>query len=426
MPTAYGTRGQVVRVYAESALGTQSTEYGEIRYNDCEIKVEEKQSVANPNTGHDNWADVSDRPVRYNAYMDGAVSLSTHLRSGLAATDKPPIIEFLESAGMTYVTNVADTVGTGGSGTYVLTTGGATEAAPGMIVGVALPNYGYYPSLVGDNTAKTVTPVMDLPEAAAGSSSKCCKMHTVYPYSQAVSATNTLQFAKFTRGQHTTAPDLAITAAGCGMTKIDPIVIEPGKPVELKLSFGATSVAISNVALPTPSFIDSEKFQVIGGYFDHGSSATTLGAVAGLTYASAALIKAEIDLGISVTPIPGNGSTTCVSGIQGYWSQVTAPKVTITRLHTSQVEMNKWKETVTDTPFYFHFVQPSANTSNPMWGIFCPCCYLDGSPVIDFKSADYITSTTTYAMSSPRLDNATEAPNTASTVPWYLGVGLPA
>jgi hypothetical protein len=413
-------------VYAETALGTQGAEYGEIRYNDCEIKVEEKQSVANPNTGHDNWADVSDRPVRYNGHMADAVTLSAHLRSGAAATDKPPIIEFLESAGMTSVTNVADTVGTGGSGTFVLTTGGATEAAPGMIVGVALPTYGYYPTLVGDNTAKTVTPMMDLPEAAAGSGSKCCKMFTVYPYSQAVGATATLQFAKFTRGQHTTAPDLAITAAGCGCTKISPIVIEPAKPVELSFSFGATSVALSAVTLPTPTFIDSEKFQVVGGYFSHGSSATTVGAAAGITYASAALLKAEIDLGITVAPIPGNGATTCVSGIQGYWSQVANPKVTITRLHTSQVELNQWKETVADAPYYFHFVQPSANTSNPMWGIFCPCCWLDGTPVIDFKSADYITSTTTYAMTSPRLDVATEAPNTASTVPWYLGVGLPA
>jgi len=295
-----------------------------------------------------------------------------------------------------------------------------------MVLGIALPTYGYFPMLVGDNTAKTVTPVMDLPEAAAGAGSKSCKMFTVYPYSQAVSATATLQFEKFTRGQHTTAPDLAITAAGCAMTKIDPFVIEPGKPVEIKCSFGATSVALSAVTLPTPTFIDSEKFQVIGGYFSHGSSATALGASAGITYASAALIKAEIDLGITVSPIPGNGSVTCVSGIQGYWSQVVNPRVTITRLHNSQVELNKWKETVTDTPYYFHFVQPSANVSNPMWGLFCPACYIVGTPVIDLKGSDYITSTTTYAMSSPRLDAATEAPNTASTVPWYFGIGLPA
>lgn len=424
MPTAYSSKGQVVRINAESALGTDSTEYGEIRYNSCEMSTAQKHGSDNPNTGHNNWADLSDRPVRFLNHIPDAVSMECYLRSGATKTDKPPVIELLESAGMVYVTNVPDVVGTPGTGSYILTTGGATEAAIGMVVGVEVPVRGWYPSLVGSNAAKTVTPMMDLPEQSPGSGT-VCRMHTVYPYSRAVPATETLMITKFSMGIHTTAPDLATVARGCSVMKFDPLVIEPSKPVTFKCSLGATSFAYAASTLPAPVFIDSEKYPITGGYFECGYAATTVGAAPGITFAAVPIIKAEVDLGIQVTPIPGNGDTTCVSGIQGYWSQVVNPTIKITRIHSAQTLQNQWNETVPDVPYYIHFVQPSSLQTVPMWGFFAPACYIASEPEIDWKSAEYIQSTTTYQMTSPRINNATEAPNTAATVPWYFSVGLP-
>ena len=419
---AYGTKGQVVRLYAESALGTQGSEIGEIRYNECSIKFEDKQASEQSNLGHMHWGNVTDRPIRYNGVMPDAVSLSLAMRSGLAATNKPVIMTILEASGCAALTSTADTVATPGTGTFIATGGAQTV---GTVVGMELPTKGFYPSLIANNTAKTITPMMDLPEQS-GAAGKICKMFTVYPSNSAAGATDTLQIAKYTRGIHTTAPDLCITAAGCGLSKVESIVIEPSKPVELKATLHATSVAMSAVTLPVETFVDSQKYQVVGSGFEFGFAPSVVAGVGGITYATAPILKAEINLGLSGVPIPGEGATSCVNGVQGYWTNITAPSVTITRVYANTAQLQVWNATNADLPWYMHFVQPSANTSNPMWGLFCPQCYLSGPPQVDFTGADYIVQTETYTMSTGRLNAVADTEDGVASAPWFFAIGLPA
>ena len=425
MTTAYSSKGRTVGIDVQTSLTEEPTgAFGEIRLEEpVTIPTDEKMVVAQPNVGHANAMDWGDQPVTYEGVRTDAVTLPITFRQGNATGVQSPLATMAESGGCAVVNTIDDVVDVYTDlSNFSITTGyGADDA--GFCTTVVLDDGTFYPALVNNYTesTKAVTLQMDLPSAASGTNATQ-STDTILPQTGQVDNAKLLSLLVSTRGAHTGTEDLAWYLRACALSSFGEISIEPGAAeagiIKVSPTYHAAKVEQSAVALAAESFIDSDKVQHIsnnlvfefGDYADGGE----------LTHANLELLKATITLNHTTIPIPGEGSTSTLNGIQGYMAQ-TAEQPTV----VLEVLMDKayWADfkLATQTEKHIGFVMPSTLAASPAWGIWLPRCYQSASPVADLHGSEYIKATLTYSATSPDFDSET-ANNSGGTSPWFMAL----
>lgn len=415
----YGTQGQTLEFDSEAVFGTADGSAAELRYESLTFPTVEKQAVENRPRGRENWADHQDRPILIDSAQDGAISITQNNRVG--TTNYDVLTSALVVGGGAGTDTAAATTGT-------LTAPGVIDTTtdiirPGRAVLVTLTNGLSFP-LLGVNTEGGATSgiVSMAPPAASSAGAAVNVMVTAYPRNIELSTFG--HFTWTTRGDHTTAPDLAYEASGCALSGISTITIEPNTPLQFSTTWSAAKVEQVADTLDSETFSLLSKVPVIDCNFEFGyadAPADYSALVAGITRSVASLIRAEIELGHAIVPIPSVGSDDCIGGIQGYYAVPGTPKITLEML----MDKDLWDEFGgTNVDKYLHFVQPSSDigaTPTPAWGMWFPRCYQVQSPVM-ISDGDYYRVTVVYEAVSARLGSATTN-NAQGMAPYYYASG---
>lgn len=415
--TAYSTQGYTIRLDGESALGVAANAPDkDIRLAEAPtLPVATRELEAQPNIGHENAADVRDRPLPFETVRESSLVLPIHVRRGLL-TAYPPLIYFLKSGGWTITDSVVDTVTSGapavGSFDCSASIFGAADTYGGAVLVETTANAKWTPCLLAlydDAPSKTCTPVMDLPSiAAVGGDVK--RMYTATVNPAPIDAADTLQFVYAGRGLHTSAPDLAWTYAGCALADLGEIAINRDGAVVLKPSFHVAD--ISNVAetMNAASFLEGGTTAGSASHYQRNESSnfafrmTAFDAAGGITAAPQQMISATIRPNITTVVIPGIGSTSCLNGIQGYMQRVAAPEVDVTILMDQDYidDASKGVEALTGNQFtYLEFTWATTSMEVPASGIWLPKCYQYAPPDFDLFNETTIMCTLHFRASAP-------------------------
>lgn len=416
--TIYGTQGQTLAYDTEATFGTADGSAVDLRYESLTFPTAEKTAVADRPKGRENWADHQDRPILIDQAQDGAISITQKNR--LTTSNYDVLTSALVTAG-----------GAGGdtsaADTGQLSAGGVLDTAantvrPGRAQLVTLTTGAAYPVLgintEGEGTSGIITMA---PPAASAAGAAVNPMITAYPKNAELS--NFGHFVWTTRGDHTTAPDLAYEASGCGLSAISTIVIEPNTPVTYTATFSCAKIEQTADTLDAES-MGLAKVPVIDCNFEFAfaaAPASWAALEAGLTRSVSPLIRAEIELNHAIVPIPSVGSDDCIGGIQGYYAVPGVPRITVEML----MDKDYWDDFGGDNEdVYMHFVQPSTDigaTPTPAWGLWFPRCYQVESPVM-ISEGDYYRMTLTYEAVSARFAADTEN-NAQEMAPYYAASG---
>lgn len=135
------------------------------------------------------------------------------------------------------------------------------------------------------------------------------------------------------------------------------------------------------------------------------------------------LIKAEINLDLGHTSIPGFGDD-AINGVQGFCTKDSKPTLTLTTLVDEA-----FKDDIENTTYedkYIHIIQGSNNKMIPVFGFFAPKCYQITDPVFE-KAGDYWIMKTTWQMTPTSLAGVSPSSSETSrfNAPWYLACDLP-
>jgi hypothetical protein len=429
--TTYSTRGFQLAIQAESALGTATGSAYELRTVERpEMKAEAYQMFPQPNK-HLHYADIQDKPVLYEKDIDAALKFKYYNRCPLTATlgnDQSPIISLLESHGLTKTflpasTTLATYVDTN---SWTLTSGyGSDTQMLAHIVRLGGANTGmFWPSLAGTYVHSTtaVEASMGLPSAAAALNT-VERMATFTPSPRQVPTTKTLSLTYRDRAIHTTAPDYGLILSGCAVTAIDDIVIEPGKPITFGLTLHAAKVVRDNLAMAAEVYADTTTLQIVNSATNEFGFATASEADpnTALANATAILQKMTIKLGTKVTPILGEGSITCVNGIQGYLMDYDPDACEI--IIEGLFDKDRIDDAEGTNPHkYIHFVQGGSAITVPMFAFWAPKCQLKSIPE-KVNEGEYYRMKMVYRPNCA-LYGSGRLNASAGMAPWALGLGM--
>jgi hypothetical protein len=409
--TVYVGQGQTLGYEQESALGTNSSTFSDIRWNTDSLTVPSmtRTGVMNPNVGHRHAFDRSDKAIFTEQHQADALTFNTMIRRSASANTAPPIAVFLESAGWNITTTTATTVALYSSTTaWDLGDSGTQYGVPGNAILVKLEDGSssldefYYPVLIAAKATDTVTPGMALP-AATANSEPIEVMTTMFPQSRTVVSTKTLSFLYNVRATHTTGEDLAMEMLGCGLSTMGEMTIEPNMPPELAFTFHVSQVDQKNVAIADETFVCGQKFPVIT--HDCRVELANSADAGGIARTDVILHSATVNWGFAGTPTPGYGSGT-KAGIQGYRLDAQTPSITL----TADFSKDYWDDMEgSNTSQYLGIVQPTSDLATPAFGVWMPKCHLNHENTVVLNTTDnLITATVQYIGSVADYNSETD------------------
>lgn len=413
MTTAYGTQGQTLAVDTESTLGTAAGSAVDIRFDELTFPTATEQSVENRPRGRENWADNQDKPINFEGVQEDAISVTTKCRVSTTNTD--PMTFFATMGGMG-TDDFADTTCTITSGT-IDTVGNI--ARPGRAMLCELDDGRYFPVLGAETESAGAVDITMNPPDDSAALSNCYEMTTIYPKQVELSTYG--NFLWNTRGIHTTAPDLAYQAAGCALSSIGTISLEPNMPLSYQFGFHAGDVDQKSDTMDNESLAFGENVPIINDDFQFGFASAPSDDNWSLSNSCANLIKADIDLNHGAIVVPATGCTSTLNGIQGYYAQPGVPRITIEML-MDKARWDDWEGTNADK--YIHFVQPTSTVGTspvPAFGFWFPRCYLVENPVM-ISDGDFYRMTLVYEAYSAGFESTTTN-NSQGMAPWYYAVG---
>jgi len=415
---AKSTQGFELQLDVESALGVGAGSLFNVRLaENPTIPTIVKQVADVTVKGFSHFAD-QDAPVTYEAAQENGVTLPMHiLRATTGAV--PPLAVVGESAGMTATSEADDTAKT--SGTHTVSKTELTTGASGSGYGACYLVYDdtadiWWPSLVALYGGTTATWMYKLANAQSDLA-PVARMYSLTPESRQVPTDKTLKMILNTRAIYTSGDDWAYTMLGCACSSLGTLEIVPNQVPVLSPTFHVADVARSAVAMSNESFRDTQAKMVVGGNFfaGIGESKGAIGyATGGLERTNEFnLLKATIDFGVSVVPIPGTGSS-CVNNVQGYMAQYdpAAAQITIEKVMPADYDPSQIKEWDDDSTkeFAIQLVQGVSGTATdptvPCYGFFAPRCHLKSEPVHDPFGEAFHKVTEVYSFVPSEFDSA--------------------
>lgn len=405
------SQGSTAGYEVESALGVNTGTFSDFRWGADSMTgpSQTRTGIANPNIGHRNANDQSDKPIFIEAHQPDSLPFTTYIRRSASANTNPPLAEWLGSAGWqvskTTVSSVASYVSTT---QFDLADTGDAYGLPGNAILTKiddatsdLDNF-YYLSLIAAKSTDTVTLGMALP-AATSNAEPIEVVSTMTPYSRVVPATSTLSFIRNLRATHTSGEDLAMEYEGCALSSLGEMTLEPNMAPELSWTFHVSRVNQDSVAIADEVFVDSEKFGIVTHDMrvEYGTSVDA----GGIARGDVTFISAVINWGPSCTPRPGFGGGT-LAGIQGYKQDSAPPSITL----TADFSKSYWDDMEGTNPSrYIGLVQPTSDLATPAFGIWMPKCHLDSESTVVLNTTDnLITATVKYIGSVADYNSETD------------------
>lgn len=422
--TSFSKQGETFGYSVETALGTDSGSFSDIRYQQDSLTIPQhtRTLLPNPNVGHRHAMDKSDKPIPIQAFLDGSLSFSQFIRRSASANTNPPIASFLESAGWTIVRTTVSSVSSYSSVTeFDLGDTGDAYGLPGNFILVRIADVTsdldnmYYPVLIAAKATDTVNPGMALP-AATADNEPIEVMTTMYPVAQVVPSTKTLSFLVNTRGTHTSGEDLAYELAGCSLKSLGEMTIKPNEAPILAYTFHVATVDQLANAIADETFVDSQKYSVIT--HDCRVELGTSSDSGAISRSDAILMEATINVGFECIPRMAYGNGT-LAGIQGYIMKAMVPKITI----TADFSKDYWDEVEgSNTSKYIGIVQPTSDLATPAFAVVMPKAHIDHeSTLVLDRSGDTITATVTYIGSVADYNSETNNAE-AGAAPIFFGI----
>jgi hypothetical protein len=420
MTTAASTKGRTVGIAVQTSLTNQPTTFDEIRTHEAvTIPTEESLSEAQPNLGHENALDWSDKPITFEGVRENGMTIPVAFRRGVT-TGKPPIAKFAESGGCATYQSGNDSISayTDTENWTYLTGAGGDEFA--LAHAVELDSGIYYPILEisMDETPSVVVPVMGLPSASS-ISNVAQSMYLITPQTGPVDNSKLLAAKVNTRGSHTTTADLAWAMYGCALGTFGDIVIEPQGQLTMAPTFHVADVDQLSDSLAAETFIDTTYLQRNQGNFRFEFE--DYSAAGQIPHACLSLLKATVTLGHTTMPIPGDGCTDSLNSIQGYIASTPEQPKVVLELLMDKTYWDTFK-TVGNTDKHIGFVWGTDNLNVPAYAIWMPRCHQIASPVADIISEEYMKVTVTYGASKPDWTGLTDGNNVRQSSPWFMAI----
>jgi hypothetical protein len=421
--TAYaGKGGEILECAVESALGTAGTFFAIRQEEGTDFPTVEKQLVQPSHQGRELWANTDDSPVTFESYQEGALKLGAYVRGGAAAADVPPLVKFLQSAGLSMQKTTSVNLDAYTSA-VAFSADGAGGSAPGDCMALQSDDGRHWPFIVSNSPATSAYDF--IPGYAVPGSVGTPASNDLYggwcltPRARQVPATATLGFRWLMRQQHTSY-QMKFTASGCALAELPKVTLEPGKPIKLDLGFHVGDVALSDATYvhSDTTLDEQEQFVIWGGggsQFAFANS-NTAGAIAAGTVN---LVKAEIDFAHKTIPIVGTGTTGTLNNCQGYMAVPGHATISLTVLCDAAF----WTDISADTfqMKYIHFAQ-AGSTTLPFFGMFFPRCQQIENPKMVDKRGDYMQVELKYMASSAQWGDVI-AGETDITSPWAIVLG---
>lgn len=415
MTTARSTKGRTVGIAVQSSLTNQPSSFGEIRTHEAiTFPTEVSLAEVQPNMGHNNAFDWTDEPIVFEGVRENGMTIPVAFRRG-ATTTQPPIATLAESGGCGVYASADDTIATYTDEGDWTNTGSSDDDEGYFAHLVELDSGLYWPTLMASVDSSNSIPSMALPSASSATNT-LTRMHTIFAQSTQVDNSKLLAAKVNTRGAHTSTEDLAWLMYGCSLGTFGDISIEPQGQLTMSPTFHVADVEQTSDAIAPETFIDTTFLQRNQGEFrfEFGTADENGDIASGFLE----LLTATITLGHTTTPIPGDGSASCLNSIQGYMASTPEqPKVVLELL----MDKTYW-ETFTTTGNlnkYLGFVWPTTNLNVPAYGIWLPNCYQIASPVADVASENYLKVTVTYGANAA-LSGVGSGETGAS--PWYMAI----
>jgi hypothetical protein len=430
MTTAVSVQGNTVRIDTESALATADNGLDkDIRLADNPtLPMSSRMLADQPNIGHENPSDGSDKPIPYEAGIESGLTLPIHIRRG-ATTSMPPLMYFLQSGGWTITDSVADTVTAPGVAVDDFDVDASIMGAAdkyGAAVLVETATGVYEPTLLAsydDAPDKTCKPTMDLP-AIAAAGGDVIRMRTATVNPAPVGADETLNVTGDSRGDTT-------ICSGCALADLGEIAIGRDGAVVLSPTFHVADVSLAASALDAATFLEGDGTSAAVSHIQRQETSNfkvQIGAFlpgGGITNATIEIESATIRPNITTVPIPGIGSSSCVNGWQGYQQVVAFPEVDITLLKDLDylTDASKGIESVdANQNTYIAFIWGTTDLDVPAYGIWLPCCYQYAPPDIERFGGHSQLTTLHFRAQSPKFTGSTTTPGSAGMSPIYIAI----
>jgi len=406
----------------ESSLGSGISSPGEIRFTDETLPAQSRMLAENPTTGHAHpYKSHDSRPIPYEMYRENALSFTTEVRRSTAENTAPPIADFFESAGCSVATTSRDTIASETSTTdYTMTGGSVNEGEAHLIQSAAAGSGLYWPSLVADNTASQIDPLVALPEVT-DSGRLAEVMSTIWPQLRQVPTDATLAFrASFPFDYDGGSDQVVCDFTGCalGQAPVMTIPAAAGSPFQMTHSFHVGKIAYDDVAFGAETFVDSERFVIRTD--DFRFDAYTFDADGGIALSALCVYDVVIDPGFTVVPI-ASACNSSHAGLQGYMHTPGVPMVTLTA--DFDIRYIDDVEATLQTLKGFRLLQPTSAIATPAFGFWGHNAYLSGDDAVtyDHKGNTYVTMTLKYRLSSGEINSETGITDIGAA-PWHMAI----
>lgn len=417
--TAFATKGRRV------GFAVQSNPYTINASGVKQFRLEGAPEIATPAqssvTPDGVFGDANDteKPIPFWEAVSDCVKVSTLLRNAASAGGTPSIIHALRSGQYTVASPSNDTTIAAYTNTtsYTLTDAAATDA--GEFRAVTLNDGRIIPVLMtADASGAAITPHYALP-AAAQAGNVVRKCWTVTPGQPGpVETDKFLSLFHSDREATGTGSDSNDAATMAFLSSVGDIVLEPGKPIKIDLSFSAGKWAYDDTNTPFDAttadvFADGTGTRVVDALIVYRTAASAAGQIAA---AYQKIQKATIKLGKTCTGTPGMGDAECVGNIQGAVAVNAMAELTLEML----INRLDYATFESGTSEMIAVVLPTATASDPAFAFVMPNCHLKESPKVDY-AGDYIKLTATWVPRPATLGSVTTIGAQANE-PWFLGI----
>lgn len=422
---ATSTKQQTIQFAIGSFADEDTTQaYKHIRVEEVpETPKNIKQVMENPNVGHSHYADIGDKPVTYEGVQEDSLKIRYTFRSNAVAGEIDFVRAAFESAGCTISTvATAESLSSNlGSGDFS-TTSNLLSAGEGAVIGV--DGSTYIPTLVS-SISGTGPYVCSTAFDPATTASYINKSVTITPSVGDVDSAKMLSFKHGTNISASSNQEHWVSKH-CGLASLGDITFTPQGKVVFDFGFHVTDVDDLDEAFSTETFVDSEKFPILGGSNMEVAfcNSSTAGSWSTLTNSAANkinLIEATAHLGIGSIPIPGAGNSS-VNSCQGFFGKYLEPAtITIKALF----DKDYWDDIEDGTfqEYYFHIVQKSTSATVPCLGLFMPRVYQYENPTLIAEMDSYYMMELKLKCTSAEFD--TSVGNDSLTMaPWALCYNL--
>lgn len=412
--------GGTVEMAPESALGTAGT-YVDQRFSDTNptFPTNTREGKDVPVGGRQHFAS-RDAQIVFEKYQESAITVPKYIARPTAnGSGLPSIMTLLQSMGCDVVTTTGtDLSAYTDTGAWTLSAQASTDIGAAGLLSIGAATHEYYlPVLVSNYSALAVTPSMDIP-AASRSAAEWQNMYCAVPRVRQVPSTATLAFRVRDYYTHT-ANESQWVYTGCAGAEIGDVTFEPKAPVEMSFTCHVADIAgPADATIEAETFQDSSKFAIVSGDGElHFNFADFADPVTANTRTE--LLKAVWTPGITVVPIMGVGSSSCLNGIQGYLATYTGAKIQLEML----MDKTRWSDYEgSNTDKYIALTQPCTAVTGTAFGLWLPRCRIYGSPTTNpYEDENFMRVQVTYEPTSPEYGSDTTT-DSRGMAPWYFAI----